>query len=42
MNNILIGRPEGQGPIWRYKHKCADDIIIGCKEIGYKGMDWTD
>jgi hypothetical protein len=42
MNNILIGRPEGEGPVWRYAYTWGDDIIMGCKKIGLRGMDCID
>jgi hypothetical protein len=34
---ILVGKPEGKGPIGRPSHRWEDH-----REIGWGGMDWID
>jgi hypothetical protein len=36
---LLVGKPDGKGPLGRPRHRCVDNIKI---EIGWGGMDWID
>jgi len=37
--NILVGRPEGQRPLGRPRHRLGDNIRMDLREIGWEGMD---
>jgi hypothetical protein len=37
---ILIGKPEGKRPIGRSRRRREDNIRIGLRELGWKGVDW--
>jgi hypothetical protein len=39
---ILVGEPEGKKRLGRPRQRWIDNIIMGLREIGYYGMDWTD
>jgi hypothetical protein len=39
---ILVGKPEGKRPLGRPSCRCADDINMDLREIGWGGMDWID
>jgi hypothetical protein len=39
---ILVGKPEGNGPLGRPKRKRVDNIKIDLKEIWWDSMDWID
>jgi hypothetical protein len=36
---VLVGKPDGQTPIGKSKHRCKDNIKMGIKEIGWEGRD---
>jgi hypothetical protein len=36
----LVGKPEGQGPIGRPRHKWEGNIKMDLKEVGGGGVDW--
>jgi len=41
--NILVGKPEGNRPLGRPRHKWErreDDIIMDVREIKLEGVDW--
>jgi hypothetical protein len=38
---VLVGKPEGKGPLGRDKHKWEDDIKMDIQEVGCGGVDWT-
>jgi hypothetical protein len=38
----LVRRPEGKRPLGRHRGKGKDNIEMGVKEVGLRGMDWTD
>jgi hypothetical protein len=37
---ILVGKPEGKGPLGRPRRRWVDDIKMDITEIGWGGMDW--
>jgi hypothetical protein len=37
---ILVGKPEGKGPLGRPRRRWEDDIRKDHKEIGWEDMDW--
>jgi hypothetical protein len=39
---ILLGKPEGNGPLERPRRRWVDSIKIDLREIGCEGMDWSD
>jgi hypothetical protein len=39
---ILMGKPEGKGPLERPRRRWVDNIKYDHKEIGWDGMDWID
>jgi hypothetical protein len=41
-HRILLGKPEGMGPLERPRRRWVDSIKMGLKEIGWGGMNWID
>jgi hypothetical protein len=39
---VLLGKPEGKRPLGRLRYKWEDNIGMGHKEVGWRGMDWID
>jgi hypothetical protein len=39
---ILVGKPEGKKPLGRPRRRCANNIKMDLREIGWDGMDWID
>jgi hypothetical protein len=39
---ILVGNPEGKGPLERPRRKWVDNIKIDLRKIGWDGMDWIN
>jgi hypothetical protein len=39
MYRVLVGKPEGNGPLGRPKRKWEDNIKFHLKEVGCGGMD---
>ena len=37
---VLVGKPEGKGPLERPRHKWDDNIKMDLQEVGCGGMDW--
>jgi hypothetical protein len=37
---VLVGKPEGQRPLGRPRHKWEDNIRMDIQEVGCGGMDW--
>jgi hypothetical protein len=37
---ILVGKPEGERPLGRPRHRWVDNINMDLREIGWDGMDW--
>jgi hypothetical protein len=38
--NILVGRPEGRGPLGRPRHRWEDNIKMDLRVIGFGDVDW--
>jgi hypothetical protein len=38
--NILSGKPEGNRPLGRPRHRWEDNIRMDLKEIGWEGVNW--
>jgi hypothetical protein len=38
---ILGGKPEGKRPVVRYGRRWEDNVGVDNREIGWKGVDWT-
>jgi hypothetical protein len=36
---ILMGKPEGKGPLRRQRRRWVDNIKMNLKEIGWYGLD---
>ena len=39
---VLVGKPEGKGPLGRPRHRWEDNIKMDLQEVGQGGMDWID
>jgi hypothetical protein len=39
---VLVGKPEGKGPLGRPRRRWEDNIKMNLQEVGYGGMDWID
>jgi hypothetical protein len=39
---VFVGKPEGQRPLGRHRHRLEDNITMDLKEIVWEGMDWID
>jgi hypothetical protein len=39
---ISVGKPEGNRPLGRSRHRWMDNIRIDVGEIGWDGVDWID
>ena len=37
---ILVGKPEGKGPMGRPRRRCVDNIRMDLQEVGCGYMDW--
>jgi hypothetical protein len=37
---LLVGKPEGNTPLGRPRHRWLDNIRIGLGETGWSGVDW--
>jgi hypothetical protein len=40
VNNLLVGKPEGKGPLGRPRHRWIDNIKMDLLEIGLNVVDW--
>jgi hypothetical protein len=40
MYRLIIGKPEGKGPLGRPRYKSVDNIKMHFGEIGCSGFDW--
>ena len=40
MCRFLLGKPEGQRPVGRPRHRWEDNIKMDLQEVGCGGMDW--
>jgi hypothetical protein len=39
---VLLGKPEGKGPMGRPRRRWEDDIKMDLQEVGCVGMDWIE
>jgi hypothetical protein len=39
---ILVGRPEGRGPLERPRRRWEDNIKMDLQEVGWADMDWIE
>jgi hypothetical protein len=39
---ILVGKPEGKGPLSRPRHRWEDNMMMDLQKVGCRGMDWTE
>jgi hypothetical protein len=39
---VLVGKPEGKGPLGRPRHDWEDNIKMAVQDVGCGGMDWID
>jgi len=39
---VLVGKPEGKGPVGRPRHRCEDNIKMDLQQLGCGGMDWIE
>jgi hypothetical protein len=39
---LLVGTPEGKGPLRRPRRRWVDNIKMDLLEIGWGGVDWID
>jgi hypothetical protein len=39
---ILVGKPEGKGPLGRPRCRWVENIKMDLREIEWGGMDWID
>jgi hypothetical protein len=37
---ILVGKPEGKRSLGRHRHRCEDNIKMGCIGTGWGGINW--
>ena len=39
---VLVGKPEGRGPLGRHRRTWEDNIKMNLRQVGWKGIDWID
>ena len=39
---VLVGKPEGNRPLGRSRHRCEDNIKMDLQELGFGGRDLID
>jgi hypothetical protein len=39
---IMMGKPEGQGPLGGPGHRWENYVNMDPREVGWSGMDWID
>ena len=39
---VLVGKPEGNKPLGRPRHRWEDNIKLDLQEAGSGGMDWIE
>jgi len=40
VDKVLVGKPEGNRPIGRPRHRWEDNIKMNIQEVGWGVMDW--
>jgi hypothetical protein len=38
---VLVGKPEGKGPLGRIRHRRKDNVAMDSKEIVWQRTDWV-
>jgi hypothetical protein len=39
---LLVGKPEGNKPLGRPRHRCVDNINMDLLDIGWEAVEWID
>jgi len=39
---VLVGKPEGKGPLGRPRRRWEDNIKMDLQEVGCGGLEWTE
>ena len=39
---VMVGKPEGKGPLGRPRRRWVDNIKVDLQEVGCGGMDWIE
>jgi hypothetical protein len=39
---VLVGKPEGNRPLWRRRRRWDDNIKMDLQEVEHVGMDWIE
>jgi hypothetical protein len=39
---VLVGKPEGKGPLNRPRRRWEDNIKMDLEEVGCEGIDWIE
>ena len=39
---VLVGKPKGERPLSRPRHRRGDNIKMDLQEVGCGGMDWIE
>ena len=39
---VLVGKPEGNRPLWGPRRRWEDNIKMDVKEVEYGGMEWIE
>ena len=42
MYRVLVGKPEGRGPLGRHRRRWEDNIRMDLQEVGCRGLDWIE
>jgi len=42
IHRFLVGKPEGEGPLWRPIRRWEDNIKMNLQEVGCGDMDWIE
>jgi len=37
---VLVGKPEGQRPLGRPRHRWEDNMKLDLQDVGFGGIDW--
>jgi hypothetical protein len=40
--SVLVGKPEGKGPLGRPRRRWEDNIKMDLQEVGCGGVDWIE
>jgi hypothetical protein len=40
LRQILVGKPEGKGPLGRPRRGWEDNVVMHLREIGWEVVDW--